>query len=130
MINKSIHTNVFKEIKDLIHFENLPIPTQKNRYEITIGTLRIYYSYNSMIAFEDINDRKITICENLWNKTTAKHIKEIKTIAGEHITLNRNAFLNAILLELKKQFQQIGLSLLKERFNVTIDKSNEGSTKN
>jgi len=83
-----------------------------------------------MIAFENVNDRKITISENLWNKTTGKHINEIKTIAGEHITLNRNDFLNAVLLELKKQFQRIGLSLLKERLNVTIDKSNEGSTKN
>lgn len=40
---------------------------------LTVGSLRVYYSYRTPIAFYDVNNNLI-VRENEWGPMTAKHI--------------------------------------------------------
>ena len=52
----------------------------KSLYFENIGDNKIYYSYNTTVAFE--TPTKIFICENVWSVTTAKHLNRIEEITG------------------------------------------------
>lgn len=42
---------------------------------VTIGSLTLYFSYQTVVAFEDNMGLKVT--ENLWGPTTGKHLNAI-----------------------------------------------------
>ena len=42
-----------------------------------IGSLKFYYSYNTLVAFEDLSNGIFLISKNQWGKTTGKHLNWI-----------------------------------------------------
>lgn len=48
-----------------------------NFYQVELGGLTIYFSYDTPIAFS--NNGAIIASENIWSKTTAKHLGEISS---------------------------------------------------
>ncbi len=42
---------------------------------VTIGSLTLYFSYRTVIAFED--NCNLKVIENLWGPTTGKHLNAI-----------------------------------------------------
>lgn len=55
---------------DVKHYTEGP-----NNYRIEIGTLTMWFSYETCIAFQ-VGGRR-TVCENVWSKTTGKHLGRI-----------------------------------------------------
>jgi hypothetical protein len=53
-----------------------------SRY-VTIGSLTLYFSYKTVIAFENISG--LTICQNDWGTTTGKHLNSISTDKSKRI---------------------------------------------
>lgn len=45
---------------------------------LTVGRLKLYYSYKTVVAYE--TDSKKVVCENVWSKTTGKHLNMIDPI--------------------------------------------------
>jgi len=63
---------------------------------VELGNITLYYSYETIIAFRDRNG--LTISENVWSKTTGKHLNEICT--NKNIRIPYSEFqqkLNALL---------------------------------
>ena len=58
---------------------------------LTIGTTRIWYSYRTAIAFQ-IGDAPIVVHENIWGKTTGKHLNLIN--ADKSIRVNNATFIS------------------------------------
>lgn len=46
-----------------------------NFCRVEIGTLTLWFSYETIIAFQSEGNR--VVCENVWSKTTGKHLKSI-----------------------------------------------------
>ena len=47
-----------------------------NTLKVYIGTLTLYYSYKTIVAYHDYEDG-LTVCENIWSVTTGKHLNWI-----------------------------------------------------
>ncbi len=43
---------------------------------VTIGDLTLYFSYDTVVAFRDV-DTGLVISENIWSTTTGKHLNAI-----------------------------------------------------
>ena len=43
--------------------------------EVTIGDFRLWFSYDTVVAFHDGDG--IKLCENIWGPTTGKHLNWI-----------------------------------------------------
>ena len=43
--------------------------------QVDIGNLRLWFSYDTVVAFHDNDGRKV--CENCWQQTTGKHLNWI-----------------------------------------------------
>lgn len=54
--------------------------------------LRLYFSYHVIIAFE-INFKRF-VCENVWSRTTARHINDLESNVKKRIP--RNEFLKKL----------------------------------
>lgn len=48
-----------------------------NTNAVDIGTLRIYFSYTTPVAFRDYSKGKLVISQNEWTRTTGKHLNMI-----------------------------------------------------
>jgi hypothetical protein len=46
-----------------------------NFNSVVIGSLKLYFSYKTIIGFTDHGN--IIVCENIWSKTTGKHLNQI-----------------------------------------------------
>jgi hypothetical protein len=79
------------EIENIISFSNLGTI---NKNSVTIGNLTLYFSYKTIVGFEDNDGLKV--CENIWSKTTGKFLNELQN--NKDLRLNRIEFLR----ELKK----------------------------
>lgn len=69
--------------------------------EFTIGPLSIYYSYDTIVAF-NYNGKSLTVSKNQWSVTTGKHLNAIDG-GNKKQRLPRNEFearLQAVLAEL------------------------------
>lgn len=44
--------------------------------KVSLGNIILYYSYDTIVAYEDLEDR-LVICENVWTRTTGKHLNMI-----------------------------------------------------
>lgn len=53
----------------------LSIGTTPNYATLTIGTLRLEFSYSTVIAFRDGDDSAVR--ENVWGPTTGKHLNRV-----------------------------------------------------
>lgn len=51
-----------------------------NLYEVMVGDIIVWFSYTTPIAFK-VGLDNILISENIWTKTTGKHINYVKTVA-------------------------------------------------
>ena len=47
-----------------------------NFYEVIVGDNTFFFSYETCIAIEDNNG--LHICENVWSKTTGKHLNMLQ----------------------------------------------------
>lgn len=54
-----------------------------NLHTVTVGKLKLFYSYKTVIAYE--NAGKLTICENVWSSTTGKHLNIINRDKSERL---------------------------------------------
>ena len=64
-----------------------------NETRVTIGTLTLYFSYETIVAYTHKN---ITVfCENVWSSTTGKHLNRIPG-NREHNTLPYAAFTESL----------------------------------
>ncbi len=61
--------------------------------KITIGKLRLYFSYDTVIAFED-GYLDIVVSENKWKQTTGRHLNWIEPDKSKRI--NREKFENKL----------------------------------
>lgn len=61
--------------------EQTMIPTLKkisnNFQSVQIGSLTLYFSYATLIAFSDGDGHEICIRKNVWGTTTGKHLNMI-----------------------------------------------------
>ena len=46
-----------------------------NAIVLTIGNLTLYFSYDTIVAFE--NENELVICENVFSNTTGRHLNLI-----------------------------------------------------
>lgn len=51
------------------------ISVDKKATTLTIGSLTLYYSYETIVGFRKGNE--LFVCENRWSTMTGKHIKAI-----------------------------------------------------
>jgi len=58
-----------------------------NLTEVTQGQTTLYFSYQTVIAAHD--GRKLYLSENVYSKTTGKHINTIATMYGRDRTASR-----------------------------------------
>lgn len=47
-----------------------------NTLRLDIGSLRVWYSYTTIVAFYVLGDR-LSVCQNGWGPTTGKHLNWI-----------------------------------------------------
>lgn len=47
-----------------------------NTLMVTVGGLRLYYSYRTIVAYYDYQDG-LVVCQNTWDTTTGKHLNWI-----------------------------------------------------
>ncbi len=47
-----------------------------NFAEVAVGPIRIWFSYNTPIAFQVVGENKV-VRQNDWSNTTGKHLNEI-----------------------------------------------------
>ena len=57
-----------RELPTIDHPTGLP-----NFPEVTVGDLTVWFSYRTPIAFRTPDTGRI-VCENVWSKTTGKHL--------------------------------------------------------
>ncbi len=71
-----------------------------NALHVTIGDLKLFYSYDTIVAFacHAIDDGQVVVCQNLWGTTTGKHLNVI--CSGEKTRLPHEAFVAQLRLAL------------------------------
>jgi hypothetical protein len=69
------------------------LSVDNNSAVLDIGTLRLYFSYQTVIAFHDGDGLKVS--ENLWSTTTGKHLNAIDD-GDKKNRLPRDTFENAL----------------------------------
>jgi hypothetical protein len=47
-----------------------------NAVEVAIGDLTLYFSYETLIAYDDNVDGRV-VCNNIWSGTTGKHLNYV-----------------------------------------------------
>ena len=57
---------------------------------VKLGSLKLYFSYKTIIAIKDNKTNKFIVSENKWNNTTGKHLNWIDR--DKSIRLNREEF--------------------------------------
>ena len=66
---------------------------------IQLGAITIYYSYDTIVAFEGYNSKGVyfglTVCKNCWGPTTGKHLNFIDGGAKSK-RLDRDEFLQKL----------------------------------
>ena len=70
---------------------------RENAIGVNINGLRLYFSYNTVIAFQD-SDTPLTVLVNCWSNTTGKHLNKLQPDKSKR--LNKTEFeqkLNQIL---------------------------------
>lgn len=90
-------------MKDIISIENYMDNSSKNygvnSLHVTIGTLDLYFSYSTVVAYcTEIGG--LFVSENIWGPTTGKHINKINS--NKQIRLPRKEFEKHLKATLKK----------------------------
>lgn len=79
----------------------------KNTLQINLGGFVLFYSYATVVAFDD--DDGLVISENKWGPTTGKHLNWIKE-NRMHTQLHRFAFVEA----LQRKLEEHGMTVVPE----------------
>ena len=82
---------------NLISLENLGTI---NRNKVTIESLTLWFSYKTIVAFQD-TFMELVCCENKWSKTTGRFLNDI--CPNHKDRLEKNIF-NKKLLEALKRY--------------------------
>jgi hypothetical protein len=54
------------------------IPLSPNFHQLKLNGHDIWFSYQTPIAFRRQDENKLYLHSNIWSKTTAKHINQVK----------------------------------------------------
>jgi len=93
-----------RDIKEIVKFRNLGTVNQN---AVTIGNLTLYFSYNTIVGFED--NSKIVCSKNAWSKTTGKLLNKIEENKNKRLEYEeflkelREAFIRNTLLGKEKR---------------------------
>ncbi len=68
-----------------------------NSIYIDVGSLRLYFSYDTVVAFREAAEYSKVVSENIWGPTTGKHLNWIEP--DHSARLDRNEF--------EKQLQEV-----------------------
>jgi hypothetical protein len=68
------------------------IQIKPNLYRYVGGKKVIYFSYETPIAYYDYIQEETVVSENVWTRTTAKHINHIKNEAHKYVVLPNDEF--------------------------------------
>lgn len=79
----------------------------KNTLQINLGGFVLFYSYATVVAFDD--DDGLVISSNEWGPTTGKHLEWIST-GRTHTQLSRSAFEEA----LRSKIEEHGMTVVPE----------------
>lgn len=71
-----------------------------NTMEVKIGSLTLYYSYETIVAFRDY-DLGLVVSTNIWSTTTGKHLSWIDG-GNKKNRLDHNDFVEKLNETLKK----------------------------
>lgn len=66
--------------------------TGSNQATVTVGPLDFFFSYSTCIAF--YAGRELVICENVWSRTTGRHLNEINP--DKSIRIPRDEFMERL----------------------------------
>lgn len=58
--------------------------------------VEVWFSYETPIAFRLEGVSEITVSENIWSRTTAKHINQVKKQYTQIITLSNEEFMEKL----------------------------------
>ena len=73
------------------------IETNLHKVELTNYTL--FFSYETVVAYIDKYNDRLVVSENIWSKTTAKHINKIKSQwYGEANVVSHDIFESALYI--------------------------------
>ena len=65
-------------MNELVGFKNLGTV---NTNRVDIGPLRLYFSYETCVAFH-LDGQELQVCENIWSKTTGKLLNSLADKQG------------------------------------------------
>lgn len=65
-----------------------------NFHQVIVGSMTLYFSYETIIGFMPDATGKTTARENEWGPTTGKHLNEIQPDKSARLT--HDAFLDAL----------------------------------
>lgn len=85
---------------EMVSFTNMNENSAKNFNRVTVGRIDLYFSYETVVAFQ-LGGEDIVISENNWGTTTGKHLNWINTdksirVSSEEFTKQLNDCMNKI----------------------------------
>jgi hypothetical protein len=63
-----------------------------NLHEYNGGGVQVFFSYETPIAYWDGLEGEIVVSENVWTRTTGRHLARIKTLYPNHVVLPHEEF--------------------------------------
>lgn len=64
-----------------------------NLRRLISNNISVYFSYETPIAFYDKYGDVWFLSENIWSRTTAKHLSQIKTLHSNHDQVSNEEFI-------------------------------------
>lgn len=82
---------------------NMSENTTRNFHMVTINDLDLYFSYETVVAFQRRN-KPLIVSENIWTKTTGKHLN---WISNKEDRMEHKDFLRLLNIELAEGIGEI-----------------------
>ena len=66
-----------KSLVSIYNYGNYSSSNYGSSRAVVVGDLTLYFSYQTVVAFEDNKTNQFVICENKWSSTTGRHLNWI-----------------------------------------------------
>lgn len=74
---------------------------ETNLHKVELYNNTLYFSYETIVAYVNIYTDELIVSENIWSKTTAKHINKIKREwTGKIETLKNDDFNSRMIYDI------------------------------
>ncbi len=94
--------------RDDIEIWNYGNNTSSNTKAVRMGALTLYWSYKTIVAFA-VSGR-IVVCENVWSRTTGKHLNFIDSNKANRLPVGEfNELLDRVLSQVNISASKIKL---------------------